>query len=138
MLDPPLVVVTSPNSLTVSPNEPFTVNCTARAELDGHLLNMDIEWKRIAISALADDPKTTSSKNCQVSEKLKAESFTSKMLPDLGSGSGSGEAPSEIGHQIGLNKMEDDTTNIIIYRCIARTIYNSNFSDTAIFVNGRP
>ena len=48
-LDPLLVVETSPESLITSPNTQFSLNCTARAMLDGEIvpLSLKIEWDRI-------------------------------------------------------------------------------------------
>ena len=43
-LDPLLVVETSPESLTTSPNTQFSLNCTARAMLDGESIALDMEW----------------------------------------------------------------------------------------------
>ncbi|CAI8005642.1 hypothetical protein GBAR_LOCUS4333 [Geodia barretti] len=46
--NPPLIYVeTSPESLTTSPNNQFSVNCTARAEVDGQSIPVDIEWIRL-------------------------------------------------------------------------------------------
>ena len=52
-LDPLLVVETFPKSLTTSPNNQFSVNCTARAELDGQNILLEIEWIRNPISPLS-------------------------------------------------------------------------------------
>ena len=43
-LDPLLVVETSPESLTTSPNTQFSLNCTATAMLDGETVPVEIEW----------------------------------------------------------------------------------------------
>ena len=41
----------SPSSVTISPNDQFTMTCTARAEFDGKDLPLEVlEWTRISIS----------------------------------------------------------------------------------------
>ena len=47
-LDPLLVVETSPESLTISPNTQFSLTCTARAMVDGETVPVEIEWEHIS------------------------------------------------------------------------------------------
>ena len=47
-LDPLLVVETSPESLTTSSNTQFSLNCTARAVVDGETVPVEIEWERVS------------------------------------------------------------------------------------------
>ena len=49
-LDPLLVVETSPESLTTSPNTQFSLNCNVRAMLDGETVPVEIEWDRLSVS----------------------------------------------------------------------------------------
>ena len=44
-LDPLLVVETSPESLTTSPNTQFSLNCTARAMVDGETVPVEMKWE---------------------------------------------------------------------------------------------
>ena len=108
-LDPLLIYVeTSPESLTTSPNNQFSVNCTARAEVDGQSVPVDIEWTRIDFFS------------------------QSELMPTLYTTTGSPER----GYQSVLTTSEDDTVNTIIYRCTATTLGYSSFSDITIFVEG--
>ena len=107
-LDPLLVYVeTSPESLTTSPNTQFSVNCTARAEVDGQSIPVDIEWIRIAISP---------------------PSGPSELMPTLYTTT---ESP-ERGYQSVLTTSENDT--IIVYRCTAKTLRYSESKDTTAFI----
>ena len=53
-LDPLLVVETSPESLTTSPNTQFSLNCTARAIVDGETVPVEIEWERVSPGSAND------------------------------------------------------------------------------------
>ena len=108
-LDPLVVVESSPESLTTSPNNQFSINCTARAEIDGEPLNVTIEWIRIVISP---------------------PSGPSELMSTLYTTSGSPER----GYQSVLTTSENDTVNTT-YNCIA-TVYNysSTSNDTTIKV----
>ncbi|CAI8013971.1 hypothetical protein GBAR_LOCUS8789, partial [Geodia barretti] len=106
--NPPLIYVeTSPESLTTSPNTQFSVNCTARAEVDGQSIPVDIEWIRIAISP---------------------PSGPSELMPTLYTTTGSPER----GYQSVLTTSENDT--IIVYRCTAKTLRYSESKDTTAFI----
>ncbi|CAI8019748.1 hypothetical protein GBAR_LOCUS11852 [Geodia barretti] len=107
--DPLLVVETSPESLTTSPNSQFSVNCTARAEVDGQSIPVDIEWTKIDIFS---------------------QSGPSELMPTLYTTTGSPER----GYQSVLTTSENDTGNTIIYRCTATVSSYSNFSEITVHV----
>ena len=111
-LDPLLIVETSPESLTTSPNNQFSINCTARAEIDGQSIPLDIEWVRIVISP---------------------PSGPSELMSTLYTTTGSPER----GYQSVLTTSENDTVNTTIYRCIATTSNHSSYSDTTVLVEGK-
>ena len=109
-LDPLLVVETSPQSLTTSPNNQFSINCTARAEIDGQSIPLDIEWIRIVIFP---------------------PSGPSELMSTLYTTTGSPER----GYQSVLTTSENDRVNTIIYHCIARAQnYSSTFNDTTMII----
>ena len=108
-LDPLLVVQTSPELLTTSHNIQFSVNCTARAEVDGKPLTVTIEWRRVTPSG------------------------TSELMPALYTTTGSPER----GYQSVLTTSENDSTvNTTIYRCTATALGYSSFSDTTVHLEG--
>ncbi|CAI8019757.1 hypothetical protein GBAR_LOCUS11852, partial [Geodia barretti] len=108
--NPLLVYVeTSPESLTTSPNTQFSVNCTARAEVDGQSIPVDIEWTRIDVFS---------------------PSGPSQLVPTLYTTTGSPER----GYQSVLTTSENDTGSSFFYRCIATVSSYSSFSDTIVFV----
>ena len=45
------MVETSPQSLNVTSNKPFSLNCTVRAEHEGNPVNTVIHWIRISDNA---------------------------------------------------------------------------------------
>ena len=107
-LDPPLInVETSPESLTTSPNNQFSVNCTSRAEVDGQSIPVDIEWTRIDFFS---------------------QSGPSELMPTLYTTTGSPER----GYQSVLTTSENHT--IIVYRCTATTLGYSKSKDTTAFI----
>ena len=108
-LDPLLVVQTSPELLTTSHNIQFSVNCIARAEVDGKPLTVTIEWRRVTPSG------------------------TSELMPALYTTTGSPER----GYQSVLTTSENDSTdNTTIYRCTATALGYSSFSDTTVHLDG--
>ena len=109
LLEPLLVVETSPESLTTSPNNQFSINCTARAEIDGQSIPLDIEWIHIVISP---------------------PSGSSELMSTLYTTTGSPER----GYQSVLTTSENVTVNTIIYRCIATTSGHSHSKDTIVAV----
>ena len=108
-LDPLLVVETSPESLTTSHNIQLSVNCTARAEVDGEPLTLTIEWRRVTPSG------------------------TSELMPALYTSTGSPER----GYQSVLTTSENDSTvNTTIYRCTATALGYSSSSDITVYYEG--
>ena len=103
-LDPLLVIETSPESLTTSPNTQFSLTCTARAMADGETVPVDIKWERIPPFCSANEP----------------------MLSTTGD--------PERGYLSILKTTENGTVSYVIYRCIATPQYGSSaFSDTTVF-----
>ena len=108
-LDPLLVVETSPESLPTSHNIQFSVNCTARAEVDGEPLTVTIEWRCVTPSG------------------------TSELMPALYTTTGSPER----GYQSVLTTSENDSTvNTTVYRCTASTYNYTSFSDATVQFEG--
>ena len=96
------------------------MTCTARAEIDGqgHPFIILMEWKRITKSS-------SSSTNDHVS-KLNPNEYTTTGSPGSG-------------YQSILTTTENDTVNIIIYRCRARTPtfpVGISVSDVSVTVKG--
>ena len=114
LTDPILTVEVSPSSVTISPNDQFTVTCTARAEVDGQGLPVEVlRWVRITNSP-------SGSNNSQLN--------STKYITTTGS--------PESGYQSILTTTENDTVNMIIYRCRARISDNKNFSDIIVIIEG--
>ena len=91
----------SPSSVTISPNDQFTVTCTARAEVDGqgYPVLMGMSWVRIT---------KLPSGSMRVSQLRPTEyNITTTGSP-------------ESGYQSILTTTENDTVNMIIYRCTAK------------------
>ena len=106
-LDPLLVVETSPESLTTSPNTQFSLNCTIRTVVDGENASLniflDIEWLRIDPSSAS--PEVVSSTLYTITRVQKG------------------------GYLSVLTTAENDTVNNVTYRCTANSLY---FSETTI------
>ena len=117
--DPILTLEVSPSSVTISPNDQFTVTCTARAEVDGQSLPVEIlRWVKI----------TTSSSGSVHYCRLNSTKYN---ITTTGS--------PESGYQSILTTNEYNTVNMIIYRCRARISTNSttkNFSDVIVTIEG--
>ena len=109
--EPILTMEVSPSSVTISPNDQFTVTCTVRAEVDeqDHHVIIGIGWSRI-----------TKSPSGSTNE--------SQLSPNEYKTTGSPES----GYQSILTTTENDTVNMIIYRCRARMA--SYLIDTSDFV----
>ena len=115
--DPILTVEFSPSSVTISPNDQFTVTCTARAEVDGQGLPVDVlRWVRI-----------TTSPSCSINHDSTLNS-TKYNITRTGS--------ADSGYQSILTTTENDTVNMIIYRCRARISNTKNFSDVIVTISG--
>ena len=103
----------SPSSVTISPNDQFTVTCTARAEVDGQGLPVEVlRWVRI-----------TTSPSGSVNYYSTECGITTTGSP-------------ESGYQSILTTTENDTVNMIIYRCRARISDTKNFSDVIVTIEG--
>ena len=105
----------SPSSVTISPNDQFTVTCTSRAEVDGqgHSLNVWIGWSRI----------TKSPSGSTNESQLSHNEYTTTGSP-------------ESGYQSILTTTENDTVNMFIYRCRARMpTYSSEIRVLDVTVN---
>ena len=117
--DPILTVEVSPSSVTISPNDQFTVTCTARAEVDGQGVPVRVlRWVRITNSS---------------SRSMKYSQLNSTEYDITRTGS------PESGYQSNLTTTENDTVNMIIYRCRARMSRYSttrNFSDVIVTIEG--
>ena len=115
-----MILEVSPSSVTISPNDQFIVKCTARAEVDGQGSPVMIlmAWTHIVKSASG----------------LIKESFlylTEYNITTTGS--------PESGYQSILTTTENDTVNMIIYRCRARIpVYSDEINglDVTVTVRG--
>ena len=113
LTEPILTVKVSPSSVTISPNDQFTVTCTARAEVDGQSLPVEVlRWVRI----------TTSPSGSLNYFRLHS---TEHGITTIGSPEG--------GYQSILTNTENDT---VIYRCSARISATNNFSDAIVTIEG--
>ena len=115
------MVETSPQSLNVTSNEPFSLNCTVRAEHEGNPVNRIIQWIRI-------DPSSNKMKTA-----LEAPSVSE---PQYGSGLSSSPldqflTPAVLEYQVVVVAIESGT---FIYRCEATALNTTSFSDTTVFV----
>ena len=116
--EPILILEVSPSSVIISPNDQFTVTCTARAEVDGQGLPVIIliAWSHA---------KSPSGLN---------ESFlnpTEYSITKTGS--------PESGYKSILTTTENDTVNMIIYQCKAKmATYSSEIRvmDVTVVVKG--
>ena len=94
----------------------ITVTCTARAEVDGQGLPVELlRWARI----------TTSPSGSVNVYRLNSTEYDITVT-------GSPES----GYQSILTTTENDTVNMIIYRCRARTSDTKNFSDVIVTIEG--
>ena len=104
----------------VPPYNQFTVTCTARAEIDGEIVPLDIiiQWTRITVSQSGSMNETN----------LPSTDTTATSSPNRG-------------YQSILTTTETDTNNTITYRCRARLLDNSTstireISDITVTVEG--
>ena len=106
----------SPSSVTISPNDKFTVTCTVRAEVDGQGLPVEVlRWVRI----------TTSPSGSVNYFRLHSTEYGITTI----------DSPEGGYHSI-LTSTENDTVNMIIYRCRARISDANNFSDAIVTIEG--
>ena len=100
----------SPSSVTISPNDQFTVTCTARAEVDGQDLPVEVLWWEWITPSPCG------------SENLNSTKYDITIT--------------ESGYKSILTTTENDTVNMIIYRCRARISDTKNFSDVIVTIEG--
>ena len=121
-----LVVDTSPSSvyvLNVPPYNQFTVTCTARAEIDGETVPLEIiiRWTRITVS--------------------QSGSMNTSSVPSTDYNTTAIGSPNR-GYQSILTTTETDTDNTIAYRCRAWLLDDSDTttitqtSDITVTVEG--
>ena len=116
IIEPILTVVVCASSVIISPNDQFTVTCTARAEVDGQGLPVEVlRWVRI----------TTSPSGSLNYSRLNSSEYD---ITRTGS--------PESSYQSILTTTENDTVNMIIYRCRARISDTKNFSDIVVTIEG--
>ena len=119
------MVKTSPQSLNVTSNEPFSLNCTVRAEHEGNPVNTVIQW--IRISDNAPGMKTV----------LEGPSvFDNSSEPEYVSGLSSSPldqflTSTVLEYQVVEVAIESGT---LIYHCEATALNTTSFSDTTVFV----
>ena len=116
---PILEVETLPPSVITSPNNQFNVTCNARAVIDGQGFPLVIEWTRII--------STSPNGSINVSEL----NSTEYNVTTTGSPEG--------GYQSVLTTTENDTVNMIIYRCTARPLNGpttEQTNDTTVYIEG--
>ena len=115
------MVKTSPQSLNVTSNEPFSLNCTVRAEHEGNPVNTIIQWIHIDPKTALEDPSV----------------FENSSEPQYGSGLLSSSpldqflTPAVLEYQIVESVTESST---FIYRCDATALNTTSFSDSTVFV----
>ena len=119
LTEPILRVEVSPSSVTISPNDQFTVTCTVRAEVDGQGLPVEVlRWVRI-----------TTSPSCLMNHIR--QNSTGYNITRTGS--------PESGFKSNLTTTENDTVNMITYQCRARISTDSttkNFADVIVIISG--
>ena len=113
------MVETSPQSLNVTSNQPFSLTCTVRAEFEPNPINAIIKWIRITPS------------------NSKIEAVVSPVLPESQYGSGYSSpldkflTPAVLEHHVAEGVIE---SGAFIYRCVAKALNTTSFSDTTVFV----
>ena len=118
---PSVVVESSPSSvriLNVSPYNQFTVTCTARAEVEGETVPLEItvDWLR----------RTQPRSGAATFSDVPSTEYETTGSP-------------EDGYQSTLTTTETDTENMITYRCRAALVVNSSvqgITDTTLNVVG--
>ena len=123
------MVETSPQSLNVTSNEPFSLNCTVRAEHEGNPVNTTIQW--------IHNIDLSSNNSPGMKTALEAPSvFDNSSEPEYGSGLSSSTldqflTPAVLEYQIVESVTE---SSIFIYRCEATALNTTSFSDSTVFV----
>ena len=128
-LGPEMVVETVP-SLNTTVNDPFSLTCNIRAELDGHPLNTTIQWIRIFNPA--NTKEILNSFKCTPSDIVNEGCGY-----DYGSGSHfSSSLTAAHGYESVLHTTENSTNSPVIYRCQAIALNITTYSDTTVYVEG--
>ena len=115
------MVKTSPQSLNVTSNKPFSLTCSVRAEHEGNPVNTIIQWIHI-------DPSSNKMKTA-----LEAPLVS---VPQYGSGLSSSTLDqfltlAVLEYQVVESVTESST---FIYHCEATALNTTSFSDTTVFV----
>ena len=153
------MVETSPQSLNVTSNEPFSLTCTVRAEFDEIPVNTTIEWIRTSSNFFGTvqlhDINTENdgftqwsyynNSRCEsgsLSGSASGSGSGSASGSSSGSGSGSGSSLDAI-YNIGvavvvyesvLCTIENGTDDMVNYRCKATLSNITSASDTSVLV----
>ena len=128
------MVIESIPSLNTTVNNPFSLTCYIRAELDGHPLNTTIQWIRIFNPA--NTKETLKSYKCIPSD-TNSLSANEGCGYDYGSGSHlSSSLPAVHGYESILHRTENGTYSPVIYRCQAIVLNITIYSDTTVYVEG--
>ena len=117
------MVKTSPQSLNVTSNEPFSLNCTVITEHEGNPVNTIIQW-------IHTDPSSNKMKTALEDPSV----FDNSSVPEYGSGllsSSPLDQPAVLEYQIVESVTESST---FIYRCEATALNTTSFSDSTVFV----
>ena len=142
------MVETSPQSLNVTSNEPFSLTCTVRAEHDEIPVNTTIEWIRTSsnFSGTVQLHEINTENDCFTQWGYYNNSrCESGSLSGSGSGSGSGSLNSSLDaiHNIGvvvvvyesvLCATENGTDDMVNYHCKATLSNITSTSDTSVLV----
>ena len=119
------MVKTSPQSFNVTSDEPFSLNCTVRAEHEGNPVNTIIQWIHI-------DPSSNKMKTALEDPSV----FDNSSVPQYGSGLSSSPldqflTPAVLEYQVVESVTESST---FIYHCEATALNTTSFSDSTVFV----
>ena len=124
------MVKTSPQSLNVTSNEPFSLNCTVIAEYEGNPVNTIIQWihnidlssnNSPGMKAALEDPSV----------------FDNSSVPQYGSGLLSSSPLDQfLTHAVLEYQVVESVTesSTFIYHCEATALNTTSFSDSTVFV----
>ena len=117
-------------SLTTSPNKQFTVTCTARAEINGQSvpLEMIIEWTRtnLCLLSLTDSSDSGPALTEKYQEQTAVECRGNTTIT----------SGSPVTSYQSILTATENYTDIIIYQCTARLPIISNTATVTVFVKG--
>ena len=118
------MVETSPQSLNVTSNEPFSLICTVRAEHEGNPVSTIIQW--ICINPSSDNAPG-------MKTVLEGPSvFDNSSEPQYGSGISSSPLDPFLTSTVAVGIAIESGT--FIYRCEATALNTTSFSDSTVFV----